>query len=163
MAKWFKKYIELNKGKSRLQMFRHPHEISSGKTSSVSLDFLGFNADGPLRATQFRNKDELLLNSTKIIEFWDLAGDARYLKTTIYGLTSCSPNYCIITISGNKGILGTTEEHLLIGKGLFCNNSVFTRPDKRERSPNDIFVKTLKLTFNSPSIETYNHYRHYEN
>ena len=97
-------------------MFRHPHEISSGKTSSVSLDFLGFNADGPLRATQFRNKDELLLNSTKIIEFWDLAGDARYLKTTIYGLTSCSPNYCIITISGNKGILGTTEEHLLIGK-----------------------------------------------
>ena len=115
-----KKNIELNKGKSRLQMFRHPHEISSGKTSSVSLDFLGFNADGPLRATQFRNKDELLLNSTKIIEFWDLAGDARYLKTTIYGLTSCSPNYCIITISGNKGILGTTEEHLLIGNGHFC-------------------------------------------
>ena len=105
-------------------MFRHPHEISSGKTSSVSLDFLGFNADGPLRATQFRNKDELLLNSTKIIEFWDLAGDARYLKTTIYGLTSCSPNYCIITISGNKGILGTTEEHLLIGKGHFCNKSL---------------------------------------
>ena len=107
-------------------MFRHPHEISSGKTSSVSLDFLGFNADGPLRATQFRNKDELLLNSTKIIEFWDLAGDARYLKTTIYGLTSCSPNYCIITISGNKGILGTTEEHLLIGKGhqiIFITNS----------------------------------------
>ena len=116
----YKKNIERNKGKSRLQMFRHPHEISSGKTSSVSLDFLGFNADGPLRATQFRNKDELLLNSTKIIEFWDLAGDARYLKTTIYGLTSCSPNYCIITISGNKGILGTTEEHLLIGNGHFC-------------------------------------------
>jgi GTPase len=40
------------------------------------------------------------------------------MKTTVYGLTSCSPNYCIITISGNKGILGTTQEHLLIAKAL---------------------------------------------
>ena len=32
---------------------------------------------------------------------------------------------------------------------------------KRERSSNVIFIKTLKLTFNSPSIETYNYYRHY--
>ena len=40
------------------------------------------------------------------------------MKTTVYGLTSCSPNYCIITISGNKGILATTQEHLLIAKAL---------------------------------------------
>ena len=46
--------LDNGKGKSRLLMFRHPHEISSGKTSSVSLDFLGFNHSGPLRSTQFR-------------------------------------------------------------------------------------------------------------
>jgi len=139
--------LDNGKGKSRLQMFRHPHEISSGKTSSVSLDFLGFNADGPLRATQFRNKDELLLNSTKIIEFWDLAGDARYLKTTIYGLTSCSPNYCIITISGNKGILGTTEEHLLIAQALKLTIIiVITKIDLCSKSQLEETIKLIEST-----------------
>lgn len=135
--------LDNGKGKSRLQMFRHPHEISSGKTSSVSIDFLGFNATGPLRSTQFRNKDELLKNSTKIIEFWDLAGDARYMKTTVYGLTSCSPNYCILTISGNKGILGTTQEHLLISKAL--NLSIIIVVTKTDLCSKAQLAETVKM------------------
>jgi GTPase len=32
--------LDNGRGKSRLQMFRHPHEITSGKTSSISVDIL---------------------------------------------------------------------------------------------------------------------------
>ena len=71
-----------------------------GKTSCISIDFLGFDQMGNvLVPSKYRDKDELLLDASKIVEFWDLAGDQRYMKTTAYGLTSSSPNFCIITIS----------------------------------------------------------------
>ena len=40
--------------------------------------------------------------ATKIVEFWDLAGDVKYMKTTVYGLTSSSPDVVMLIISGNK-------------------------------------------------------------
>jgi len=111
--------LDNGRGRSRLHLFRHPHEISSGKTSCISIDFLGFDQMGRvLQPGDYRDKDELLLDAAKIVEFWDLAGDQRYMKTTAYGLTSASPSFCIITISANKGILGTTEEHLMMAQAL---------------------------------------------
>ena len=105
--------LDNGRGRSRLHLFRHPHEISSGKTSCISIDFLGFDQMGNvLVPSKYRDKDELLLDASKIVEFWDLAGDQRYMKTTAYGLTSSSPNFCIITISERV-------------KKLFSNNFEF--------------------------------------
>ena len=78
--------LDNGRGRSRLHLFRHPHEISSGKTSCISIDFLGFDQLGNvLQPSKYRDKDELLLDASKIVEFWDLAGDQRYMKTTAYG------------------------------------------------------------------------------
>ena len=54
----------------------------------------------------------------KIVEFWDLAGDIKYMKTTVYGLTSSAPDVVMVVISGNKGVGGTTLEQLQIAKAL---------------------------------------------
>ena len=79
--------LDNGRGRSRLHLFRHPHEISSGKTSCISIDFLGFDQLGNvLQPSKYRDKDELLLDVSKIVEFWDLAGDQRYMKTTAYGV-----------------------------------------------------------------------------
>lgn len=48
----------------------------------------------------------------------DLAGHERYLKTTLYGLTSGAPSCVILTIGGNAGLIGMSKEHLAIALAL---------------------------------------------
>jgi len=107
--------LDNGKGKSRLQMFRHPHEITTGRTSSISVDALRFGSDGPIYGNQALNQES---ETMKIVEFWDLAGDIKYMKTTVYGLTSSAPDVVMVVISGNKGVGGTTLEQLQIAKAL---------------------------------------------
>ena len=77
-------------------MFRHPHEMESGRTSSISIDLLMFDKNGNIVEEQS--------STVKNFEIWDLAGDSKYMKTTLYGLTSSKPGYVILIISANKGI-----------------------------------------------------------
>ena len=43
---------------------------------------------------------------------------ARYLKTTMFGLTGHSPNYVMLSIGANMGLVGMTKEHLGIALAL---------------------------------------------
>lgn len=52
-----------------------------------------------------------------IIEL-DLAGHERYLKTTLYGLTSGSPSCVILMVGANAGLIGMSKEHLAIALAL---------------------------------------------
>ena len=38
--------LDNGRGKARLNLFRHPHEIQTGRTSSISREMIGFTADG---------------------------------------------------------------------------------------------------------------------
>lgn len=38
--------LDNGRGKARLNMFRHLHEIQTGRTSSISHEILGFDANG---------------------------------------------------------------------------------------------------------------------
>jgi len=42
----------------------------------------------------------------KVISFTDLAGHERYLRTTVFGLLSSSPNYCLLMVAANNGLIG---------------------------------------------------------
>lgn len=48
----------------------------------------------------------------------DLAGHERYLKTTLYGLTSGAPSCIMIMVGANAGIIGMSKEHLAISLAL---------------------------------------------
>ena len=78
-------------GVKRKCIFRHPHELESGRTSSISSHHIK-KEDG-------------------VITFVDLAGHERYLKTTITGLSSSFADYALIT-GANMGVLRMTKEHL---------------------------------------------------
>ena len=60
--------LDDGKGKARSTILRHPHEKQSGRTSSISQNFIK-------------------LNDKKYLNYIDLAGHEKYLKTTIKGLT----------------------------------------------------------------------------
>jgi len=50
------------------------------------------------------------------VAFIDLAGHEKYLKTTIFGITGHAPDFCMLMIGANAGVIGMT-------KGSFINYS----------------------------------------
>ena len=105
------------RGSSRLSVFNFKHEINTGRTSSIAQHILGFDSKGEI--TNYCNIGqkswpEIVNSSSKIVSFFDLAGHEKYLKTTILGMTSTSPDCCMIVVGGNMGITKMTREHLFL-------------------------------------------------
>ena len=110
--------LDDGRGSTRLSVFNHKHEITSGRTSSTAHHILGFDAWG--KEIHYKSSinnvswPEIVKKSRKIISFYDLAGHEKYLKTTIRGLTSISPDYCFILVGANMGVSKMTREHIFI-------------------------------------------------
>lgn len=100
--------LDDGKGSSRLSVFNYPHEVKTGRTSSIGHQILGFDTKGDIVNYQgFGGKmswPEIVRRSAKIISMHDLAGHEKYLKTTILGLASSNPDMCLIIVGANKGI-----------------------------------------------------------
>ncbi|GAB6031573.1 GTP binding protein, variant 2 [Chamberlinius hualienensis] len=111
--------LDNGRGRARLNLFRHLHEIQSGRTSSISHEILGFDSQGNvINYSKLRTAEEICESSTKLITFIDLAGHQKYLKTTIFGLTGYSPHFAMLVVGANTGIAGTTKEHLGLAMAL---------------------------------------------
>ncbi|XP_034044473.1 GTP-binding protein 1-like isoform X2 [Thalassophryne amazonica] len=140
--------LDNGRGFARQKLFRHKHEMESGRTSSVGNDILGFDHEG-----QVVNKPDthgggldwtkICEKSSKIITFIDLAGHEKYLKTTVFGMTGHLPDFCMLMVGSNAGIIGMTKEHL--GLALALNVPVFVVVTKIDMCPANILQETLKL------------------
>lgn len=109
--------LDNGSGRARLNMFRHLHEIQSGRTSSISHEILGFNSQGqPINYSysELITAEEICDSSTKLVTFLDLAGHKKYLRTTIQGLSGYSPHHAMLVISSTAGAVGMAHEHLAI-------------------------------------------------
>lgn len=139
--------LDDGRGLARLKLFRHKHEIESGRTSSVGNDILGFDSKGQIvnetnvRAGSHLNWTHICKKSTKVITFIDLAGHERYLKTTIFGMTGNNPDFVMLIVGANSGIVGMTKEHL--GLALALNVPVFVIVTKIDMCPPNILSDTL--------------------
>ncbi|KAL8860058.1 MAG: hypothetical protein Q9178_003607 [Gyalolechia marmorata] len=114
--------LDDGRGKARVNLFRHKHEIESGRTSSVGMEIMGFDVHGEIVSSKVPGRklswEEIGKQSAKVISFTDLAGHERYLRTTVFGLLSSSPNYCLLMVAANNGIIGMSKEHLGIALAL---------------------------------------------
>lgn len=81
-------------GSARLLIAKHPHEITSGKTSDIST-----------RTYEIKGKNE-------DITIVDTCGHGKYLGTTTYGICAYLPDYAVIIISANRGVLPMTKQHM---------------------------------------------------
>ena len=52
--------------------------------------------------------------SNKVITFIDLAGHEKYLKTTIFGMTGHAPDFCMLMVGSNAGIIGMTKGTVIV-------------------------------------------------
>ncbi|KAL4891298.1 putative GTP binding protein [Aspergillus ambiguus] len=136
--------LDDGRGKARVNLFRHKHEIESGRTSSVGLEIMGFDSHGEIVSSSQGRKlswEEIGKRSAKVISFSDLAGHERYLRTTVFGMLSSSPNYCLLMVAANNGLIGMSKEHL--GIALALNVPVMVIVTKIDICPPQILQETL--------------------
>ncbi|XP_056018519.1 GTP-binding protein 1-like [Ostrea edulis] len=138
--------LDNGRGMARQRLFRHKHEMESGRTSSVGNDILGFDAAGNVvNKPDHGNLDWIKIceKSSKVITFIDLAGHEKYLKTTVFGMTGHAPDFAMLMVGANAGVIGMTKEHL--GLALALNVPVFVVVTKIDMCPPNVLQETLKM------------------
>ena len=137
--------LDDGRGKARVNLFRHKHEMESGRTSSVGMEIMGYDSKGEVVVSSVPGRklswEEIGRRSAKVISFTDLAGHERYLRTTVFGLLSSEPNYCLLMIAANNGLIGMSKEHL--GIALALNVPVMVIITKIDICPPQILQHTL--------------------
>ncbi|PNS19407.1 GTP-binding protein 1 [Sphaceloma murrayae] len=137
--------LDDGRGKARVNLFRHKHEIESGRTSSVGMEIMGFDSRGEVVTSDVPGRklswEEIGNRSAKVISFTDLAGHERYLRTTVFGLLSSEPNYCLLMVAANNGLIGMSKEHL--GIALALNVPVMVVITKIDICPPQILQQTI--------------------
>ncbi|OZC09165.1 GTP-binding protein AGP-1 family protein [Onchocerca flexuosa] len=139
-------YSILDDGRGQARQ-KHKHEFESGRTSSVGNDILGFDISGNVVNKPDSHSGHLdwvtiCHDSAKVITFIDLAGHEKYLKTTIFGMTGHVPDYTMLLIGANAGIIGMTKEHLSLA--LCLNVPVFIVVTKIDMCPERVLSETMK-------------------
>ena len=125
-----KNIMDNGKGDARKNLLKHPHEKTSGRTSSISHSFIR------------RAKD--------IFTFIDLAGHEKYLKTTVSGLNGYFIDYGMVVIGADRGIIGMTKEHLIVALSLEIPLFVvITKIDVAVQKKLNNIEKRLKMIFNN--------------
>lgn len=111
--------LDDGKGKARSAIMKYPHEIESGRTSSITQHYMK--------------------NPENSITFIDLAGHEKYFKTTMTGLNRVL-DYCCLIIGSNMGVLRMTREHLLTALSL--NIPTFVVLTKVDIAPENKYNET---------------------
>lgn len=101
-------YEELDSGKglARLNLLRHLHEIKTGRSSAISMEIIGYGADGKLinyASSRVLTWENIVERAAKVVTFMDTCGHPKYQKTTIGGLSGNAPDYACLIISANSG------------------------------------------------------------
>ncbi|KAI4844807.1 hypothetical protein E4T44_05980 [Aureobasidium sp. EXF-8845] len=116
---------------ARVNRFRHKHEIENRRTSSVGMEIMGFDGKGGvfIASTVGRKLSYETRSATdrytEVIAFSDLAGHECYIRTTVFSMLSNELNYCLLMVTANNGLIGTSQEHLgnalaLIAPVMLC-------------------------------------------
>lgn len=108
------------RGRARLNMFRHMHEIRSGRTSCISHETLGFDHAGAVLnyahgSCESLSAEAISARASKLVTFMDLAGHRRYMRTTVQALTGYGPHQAIVVVGSGPAddvATGMVPEHL---------------------------------------------------
>lgn len=147
--------LDNGRGLARSQIFTHKHELETGRTSAVAQAIIGFAPTGEIvNYTNVRNLtwSDVVEKASKVLTFFDLAGHERYLKTTVFGLTAHAPDFCMLVVGANMGVLRMTKEHLAITLALKV--PVYIVITKIDLAPQHVYEQTinhLQRLLKSPS------------
>lgn len=103
--------LDNGRGKSRLTLLKHLHEVASGVTSSVSQELIGYK-DGWIYNFSHPNIESWMdihdrSEGGRLVFVCDSAGHPRYRRTTLRGLVGWAPHWTVLCIGADVGEPGT--------------------------------------------------------
>ena len=107
------------RGNAREVVFRHDHESDLGSTSSIKYDLIGYS-NGKLNnyTTGFIGSwEDIVEESTRLINITDMPGNCKYLRTTIFSIASHNYDYIIITINND---FTTSDINIMLFHMFLC-------------------------------------------
>jgi GTPase len=114
--------LDNGRGKSRLSLLKHRHEIVSGMTSSVTQELLGYTQEGhgTVQVVNYASNSvsswtdiHSTCKSGRIVLLSDSAGHPRYRRTTLRGIIGWSPDWTLLCLPADNaedtsGLVGST-------------------------------------------------------
>lgn len=106
--------LDNGRGKSRLSLLKHRHEIASGITSSVAQELIGYeddpeNPNGNVKVLNYACEDISAWNDihashrlSRLALLSDSAGHPRFRRTTVRGLVGWAPHWTFLCIAANE-------------------------------------------------------------
>ncbi|CZT00409.1 hypothetical protein WAI453_013297 [Rhynchosporium graminicola] len=99
--------LDNGRGKSRLSLLKHRHEIASGVTSSVAQELIGYQGRSVINyaSGNVTSWTDIHFSSKagRLVFVSDSAGHWRYRRTIVRGLIGWAPHWTILCISANDG------------------------------------------------------------
>ena len=117
--------LDSGRGKTRLNLLKHRHEIESGITSSVAPELIGYRSQDGENGDSMSvvnygfgnisswNDIQDAAQGGRLIFLVDSAGHPKYIRTAIRGLVSWAPHWTICCVPADScedtmGVLGAT-------------------------------------------------------
>ncbi|KAH7364609.1 GTP-binding protein-like protein 2 [Rhexocercosporidium sp. MPI-PUGE-AT-0058] len=102
--------LDNGRGKSRLSLLKHRHEIASGVTSSVAQELIGYQGRNVINyaSGNVTSWTDIHFSSRngRLVFVSDSAGHWRYRRTIVRGLIGWAPHWTILCIGADEGDAG---------------------------------------------------------
>ena len=163
-------------GTQRSSVVRYPHEVVSGCTSAISRHLVGFDANGlpvslinrgDVSVPSFTDETDIF-SAEKLLQFIDLPGARKYLRTTFRGLLSTRADFLILCVDASS-LLQKNNDHetaVVTGGGEVIaeesignlnnnnNNSFNSNINNNNSNSEDMWCLKLAAAFNWPAVIT---------
>lgn len=116
--------LDDGRGAARMTVHKHKHEVSSGRTSSLSVQVAGYDSLGTplnysmIEGTVSPSPKELAGSAKTLVRLVDVSGHEKFTKTSLHGILATAPDFAVVCVCGLQGFTGITRDHLALVMAL---------------------------------------------
>jgi GTPase len=116
--------LDDGRGKSRLSMLKHRHEITSGITSSVTQELMGYSPTptGDIKVINYATEGvtswidmHTASIDGRLVFVADSAGHPRYRRTTVRGLVGWKPHWVLLCVPADDEVKASNKVTEVLG------------------------------------------------
>ncbi|KAF6841796.1 GTP-binding protein [Colletotrichum musicola] len=106
--------LDNGRGKSRISLFKHRHEVASGMTSSVAQELIGYKNHAIFNFAQDHVESWVDIHDSaengRLVFVSDSAGHPRYRRTILRGLFGWAPQWTIMCLGADDAEARTSRD-----------------------------------------------------
>ncbi|KAK6227118.1 gtp-binding protein [Colletotrichum tabaci] len=106
--------VDNGRGKSRISLFKHRHEVASGLTSSVAQELIGYKNHDVFNYSRDHVESWIDIHDSaedgRLVFVSDSAGHPRYRRTILRGLFGWAPQWTLLCIAADDADASSTKD-----------------------------------------------------